>query len=534
GGMGDVYTARQSEPVRREVAFKIIKPGMDSRKVIARFDIEQQALAVIDHPNVARVFDGGATDTGRPYFVMELVQGQPINTYCESRKTGLTERLQLFLTVCHAIQHAHQKGIIHRDIKPSNVLVSDENGQPALKVIDFGLAKALQDPLTDDSALTYHGQIMGTPQYMSPEQAAGLESVDTQSDVYSLGALLFELLTGTPPITREQLKTRSSHETWRIVVDHPIPLASARVRKAETIADINGDTRDELASRLHGDLDAVLAKALEKDKVRRYQSIAALSADVERFLRHEPVEARAPSTLYRLQKYVRRNRMASGLVATVALFLITLLISAMWSAEYYRKQEQEQRRLTEEKSSLAERNQTLAVQAEHQRNEAHRNRYIADMRIAQQDLNAGYFKRAVQLLNHYFPKPGESDVRGWEWYYLLGQIRKDRQTIRLENPRIYGMAWHPDASRVAIASHGLLRSYKTEGGEIDWELKRRGLAHVVAWSNDGTRLAVPGPDNTIQIRSSRDGALLLTAGKKLAGIRNLAWSPDSRHVAILV
>lgn len=328
GGFGAVYMAEQLEPVRRKVALKIIKLGMDTKQVVARFESERQALALMDHPNVARVFDAGAADSGRPYFVMELVRGIAITEYADTNNLSLRERLRLFVTACQAVQHAHQKGIIHRDIKPSNVMVTLHDGHPVPKVIDFGIAKAVSQRLTEKTVFTEFRQIVGTPQYMSPEQAemSGLD-VDTRCDIYSLGVLLYELLTSTTPLEAEWLRTAGYAEMQRIIREEDPPPPSLRVstlhEQLETVAR-NRRIEPRVLSRLfRGDLDWIVMKALEKDRTRRYSTAGDLAADVERYLRDEPVEASPPSVAYKLRKFARRNRtgVMAALFAATALFV---------------------------------------------------------------------------------------------------------------------------------------------------------------------------------------------------------------------
>jgi serine/threonine protein kinase len=337
GGFGVVYMAEQVRPVRRLVALKIIKPGMDSSQVIARFESERQALALMDHPNIARVLDGGATDSGHPYFVMELVKGVPITEFCDKNHLAPDARLRLFLDVCHAIQHAHHKGIIHRDIKPSNVLATLQDGLPVVKVIDFGVAKATVQKLTERTLFTAYGQMIGTPAYMSPEQAemSGLD-IDTRSDVYSLGVLLYELLTGTTPLDAKRLRQAGYAEMQRLIREEEPPRPSTRMSSL-------GDSATELASRrglelkqfvlvLAGELDCVVLKALAKDRSRRYDTPASFADDVERYLRNEVVLARPPSTIYRLKKLAQRNRAAVLTAAVVAAALVAGTAVAIWQA----------------------------------------------------------------------------------------------------------------------------------------------------------------------------------------------------------
>ena len=328
GGMAVVYMAEQQQPIRRKVALKIIKLGMDTKQVIARFEAERQALAMMDHPNIAKVLDAGATETGRPYFVMELVQGVSVTEYCDKNNLSTKERLGLFIQVCHAVQHAHQKGIIHRDIKPSNVMVTRRDGTPVPKVIDFGIAKATNQKLTEKTLFTRYAHIIGTPAYMSPEQAELSDlDIDTRSDIYSLGVLLYELLTGTTPFSEEELRKAGYLEMQRIIREQEPSKPSTKLSTlGETSTDIakhRGCTPDLLVRAVRGDLDWIVMKCLEKDRVRRYDTVSILLGDIQRHLRHEPVSAGPPTALYRMRKFVRRHRIGlmAGTVVVAATFL---------------------------------------------------------------------------------------------------------------------------------------------------------------------------------------------------------------------
>jgi len=329
GGGGVVYRAEQSEPVQREVALKVLRSGADTEQVVARFDAERQALAVMDHPSIAKVFDAGVSDDGRPYFAMELVAGTSLSEYCDAHRLTIRERVALFADLCHAVQHAHQKGVIHRDLKPSNVLVSKVDGRPLPRIIDFGIAKATQEGVFDGTQLTTDGQAIGTPAYMSPEQIDGSGDVDTRTDIYALGVLLFEILLGALPYDRE------AYRGWAAVAAqlHRDPPAPA-VRLAElgrtqgTIAELRSTSLPLLRKELSGDLGWIVSRAMEKDRERRYETANALALDLERFLNHEPVRARGATTAYLVGKFVRRNRLGVAFGATAALGLVAFSVVA--------------------------------------------------------------------------------------------------------------------------------------------------------------------------------------------------------------
>ncbi len=364
GGMGLVFVAEQQQPVRRKVALKVIKPGMDTRQVVARFEAERQALALMDHPNIAKVFDGGMTDSGRPYFVMELVKGVPITEYCDHNQVPIRERLELFVDVCQAVQHAHQKGIIHRDLKPSNVLVVSHDGAPVVKVIDFGVAKAIGQKLTDKTIYTQFSQMVGTPLYMSPEQAgqSGLD-VDTRSDIYCLGVLLYEQLTGTTPFDQGRMRELNYDDMRRIIREEDPPKPSTRIstmgKAASTVSTRRQSEPKQLSRLLRGDLDWIVMKCLEKDRSRRYDSASGLARDLERYLTGEPVLARPPSTSYRLGKFVQRHRAAVLAGVAVAAALMAGTVVAAWQAVV--ATQAKQHALEKEAAALEKEAETRAV-----------------------------------------------------------------------------------------------------------------------------------------------------------------------------
>jgi len=340
GGMGAVWAAEQSQPVRRKVALKLIKAGMDSRSVLARFEQERQALALMDHPSIAKVLDGGLTDRGRPYFVMEYVKGVPITDYCDAARLNVSDRLALFVQVCHAVQHAHQKGIIHRDLKPSNILVAPYDDKPIPKIIDFGLAKAMHQSLTERTIHTAHESVLGTPLYMSPEQAQlNNLDVDTRSDVFSLGVLLYELLTGTTPLEKKRFKEAAWDEVRRLIREEEPPRPSARLSSTDTLPSIAAGRQTEplrLAKLVRGELDWIVMKALEKDRTRRYETANGFAMDVARFLSGEPVLAHPPSNAYKLRKFAQRHKTqvgAAGLVLAALLMGMVGIAYGFWQAE---------------------------------------------------------------------------------------------------------------------------------------------------------------------------------------------------------
>jgi hypothetical protein len=483
GGCGVVYMAEQETPVRRRVALKIIKLGMDTKSVIARFEAERQALAMMDHPNIARVLDAGATATGRPYFVMELVHGIRITEYCDTRQLDTRERLNLFIQVCHAIQHAHQKGIIHRDIKPSNILVTHLDGQPSPKVIDFGIAKAIEGKLTDKTLFTVYGHFIGTPAYMSPEQAdySGLD-VDTRSDIYSLGVLLYELLTGRTPFEQDELLAAGLDEMRRTLREREPHRPSTRLDTfpaAELTATamrrhVEGP---KLQLLLRGDLDWIVMKALEKDRRRRYETANGLAMDVQRFLDHEPVLARSPSRWYRFQKLVRRNRGVFAAAGAVGLALILGLGTATWllakerqmrhravaaeqAAEKARANEAELRRLAETREKIT---QAAFLISQGKLDEA--NLVAAKITVQQPTLEGAAVMRRLgewQALNRRWPAAAD------RWLQVLAADQLDSaETIPLDYFRAGTvLAAADDSARFASFQQELARRFANERNPI--------------------------------------------------------------------
>ncbi len=553
GGMGEVWMAEQREPLRRSVAVKLIKAGMDSRSVLARFDAERQALAMMDHPNIARVLDAGTTQERHPFFVMELVKGIPLMEYCDGRKASIPQRLALFVQICQAVQHAHQKGIIHRDLKPSNILVTEMDGHPVPKVIDFGLAKALQGThtLTDQTLHTAFGAVAGTPLYMAPEQV-GINSldVDTRTDVYALGVILYELLTGTTPLESRHLREIPWEEIGRRIREVDAPRPSTRLSGSNALARIAADRQTEparLGRLVRGELDWIVLKALEKDRSRRYQTANALSRDIERFLHDEPVEACPPSPAYRLRKLVRRNRRTVVAAALVAASLVTALVGLTVSnlkiaSERNAKVEalslaHQQQRVAEENALKAETQRVIAVghetTARQQAHLARRRFYAAQMNLANRAWEEGELARALELLESQRPGAGEEDLRSFEWLYLWNLVqRHHRWTARGHLAATHSVNVSPDG-RLAVSGS------EDEAAAV-WDLhtgrelvrfhSAGGAVKPVLFSPDSRRLAAGSWRGLIEVwnLSTQRRELLL---KHTRPIKSLAFSNDGRCLA---
>jgi WD40 repeat protein/serine/threonine protein kinase len=539
GGMGVVYMAEQLEPVKRRVALKIIKPGMDTRQVIARFEAERQALSLMDHPNIAKVLDAGTVgernrrlgsadggqetadgnssfalppsprdSSGRPYFVMELVRGIPITEYCDKSRLPILERLQLFVTVCQAIQHAHQKGIIHRDIKPSNVLVTQQDGQPIVKVIDFGIAKAIGQQLTEKTLFTEFAQMIGTPLYMSPEQAAMCSvDIDTRSDIYSLGVLLYELLTGSTPVSKDKLRQATFDEIRRIIREDEAQKPSVRIGASDTIPAVAAQRHVEparLGVLVRGDLDWIVMKCLEKDRNRRYETAASLAADVRRFLNDEPVHASPPSTLYRLRKLARRHRGALISVSAVALAALlavaTLAVSTglVWRA-----------------------NQELRTEV-----------YFQRITVAHRELSTDNLDATLRAL-----RECPEDLRGWEWYYLMRLCKVEPLVLR-DSTEVHGVAFSLNGERIASAGNdGKIKIWDSRTRQIVQEFTAHDkAARSVAFHPDGRHLASTGADGWAKVWDLTTGQEVFRgpcdALRKFGAAYTVAFSPpDGQYLA---
>jgi WD40 repeat protein/serine/threonine protein kinase len=542
GGMGTVFMAEQTRPVKRLVALKLIKAGLDTRQVLARFEAERQALALMDHLNIARVLDAGTTEAWRPYFVMELVKGVPITRYCDERRLTPRERLELFIPVCRAVQHAHQKGIIHRDLKPSNVLVGLYDGQPIPKVIDFGVAKAAGTKLTEATLFTGFGAVIGTPEYMSPEQA-WLDNldIDTRSDIYSLGVLLYELLTGTTPLDRKRLGQAALLEVLRVIREEEPPRPSTRLGTTEELPPIAARRNIEprkLSELVRGELDWIVMKALEKDRNRRYETANGLAADLQRYLSDEPVQAYPPSAWYRFRKFARRNKAALAMASTltvgvlVAVGSLAAAVSVLAASNVEVKAEQEQTKAALDREKQTNDALSRALDREQ------RALYFHRIALAEREVEARNIGRAEELLDE-CPAPR----RGWEWHYLKRRCRQEPLTFREHPGWVLSVAVSPDGMTVAstglILGPGEIRPGEIPLGEIRvWDRATGKLVHRLI--GPVARLVVFHPNGKVLISAGVDETLRawdVTTGKEVRpltvpdGNPNplcLAVSPDGR------
>jgi WD40 repeat protein/serine/threonine protein kinase len=512
GGMGAVWMAQQTEPVKRLVAVKLIKAGMDSRQVLARFEAERQALALMDHANIAKVLDAGTTGGGRPYFVMDLVKGVPITRYCDERRLTPRQRLELFIPICQAVQHAHQKGIIHRDLKPSNVLVALYDGQPVPKIIDFGVAKAAGQSLTEKTLVTGFGNIVGTLEYMSPEQAELNQlDIDTRSDIYSLGVLLYELLTGGPPFSSKELGKGGMLEMLRVIREQEPTRPSTKLSTAQglpTLAANRGTEPAKLTKLVRGELDWIVMKALEKDRGRRYETANGFATDVQRYLADEPVEACPPSAWYRFRKFARRHK---GGLLTAAVVALAVVLTAAGSA-----------------GLIWRANQDLHQALESERH----NSYGQRIALAEREWSANNLSQMEALLEQC-----PADLRGWEWHYLK-RLRYGAPLPLPHESAVYSAAFSSDGQYLATATKdGLVRLWRAKTGQ---EL-RKWPAHdknatCVHFSPDSRWLASGGWDAKVKVwdvQAVLQGevqAPLCQLGHT-SRVWSVSFSPDGRRLA---
>ncbi|UCE47376.1 MAG: protein kinase, partial [Phycisphaerales bacterium] len=546
GGMGMVYLAQQKEPVKRKVALKIVKLGMDTKQVVARFEAERQALAVLDHPNIAHVFDAGTTETGRPYFVMEYVKGTSITKYCDENKFSIENRLRLFEQVCEGIHHAHQKGIIHRDLKPSNILVSVHGDRAAPKIIDFGIAKAVTQPLTEKTFVTFQGQLLGTPEYMSPEQVdLATQDIDTRSDIYSLGVVLYELLTGAPPFDAEKLREGGIDQILQVIREEEPSTPSARLTslgdEAKAVAERRKTQIITLARRLHRELEWIPMKAMRKDRMRRYRSASELADDIRNYLTGTPLIAGPESTVYRARKFVRKH---AGSVATAALLLVVIILGLVASillgcrAEQAREQEavarvEAERARDKEAALRAEVEQALARAEEAEKatreksEQLRRTLYVNSIQLADAKYREANIGRVRELLD-----ACPEDLRGWEWYRLRHISDQSRMILRGHKKLAKSVAFSPDGKRIISGNwDSTINVWDAEtGDELRTLLGHKKCVESVAFSPDGRRIVSGSDDKTIKIWDTATGAELMTLRAHGRSINSVAFSPDGKRI----
>ncbi len=555
GGFGEVWMAEQREPVKRRVALKIIKLGMDSKQVVARFEAERQALALMDHPNIAKILDAGTTAPhspidqppsaiapGRPYFVMELVRGVRITDYCDQNQLPTRERLDLFIKVCQAIQHAHQKGIIHRDIKkPSNILVTLRDGVPVPKVIDFGIAKATNQELTDKTLFTQFSHFIGTPAYISPEQvgSGGLD-IDTRSDIYSLGVLLYELLVGRTPFDPTEM-SKGGLDALRQLIRQKEPLKPSTRLKTLSAEDQTATAKHrrteplKLTHQLRGDLDWIVLKCLEKDRTRRYETANELALDLQRHLANEPVLARPPSLVYTLQKTWQRHKLAM-----IAGIVVTFALAGGTGVSTWQTVQARQSRDAAEAARRAEATQRQAAQAALRMEETERKRaeasekaaqgllYVANLNLIRQAWDANNLNRIRQLLD----ETTASRDRGFEWYYWQRQVHLDQRTFRAHATRVWSASFSPDGLRIVTTSDdgtakvleaSTGRELLTLPGHNDW-------VRSASFSPDGTRIVTGSKDYVARVWDATEGVELLRLLGHRTAIRTAEYFPDGRRI----